>query len=164
MLRVWSVAFSHDGQTIVSGGEDGKLFLRSSSDGSTIDSLVDGPHSPSIYAVAFSPDDQWLAIAAETSIMLHPANYNSSPIIGYGAWTATTRNLTFSPDGKLFALVNTDGSVRLLSVDEQRQRWEFQGTAAQSEGLFGIAFSPDGTLLATSDADEPIKLWRVPTE
>jgi WD40 repeat protein len=72
--------------------------------------------------------------------------------------------VAFSPDGKLFALVNTDGSVRLLSVNEQRQRWEFRGPAAQSEGLFGIAFSPDGTLLATSDADEPIRLWRVPTE
>src|ERR1051325_4032906 len=57
--RVWSVAFSPDGQTLASGGEDGSVRLWSAGDGREHARLAG--HGGRVVSVAFSPDGQTLA-------------------------------------------------------------------------------------------------------
>ena len=56
MGPVWSVAFSPDGETIVSGSSDGTLRLWDS-EGNLIGAPLEG-HTDSVYSVAFSSDGQ----------------------------------------------------------------------------------------------------------
>ena len=57
--RVYSVAFSPDGQTIASGSRDNTIKLWNSQDGRLIRTLTG--HTDRVYSVAFSPDGQTIA-------------------------------------------------------------------------------------------------------
>jgi WD40 repeat protein len=54
-----AVAFSPDGKTLASGGEEGQVILWDRGGGQELMSLDD--HGGGIYAVAFSPDGKVLA-------------------------------------------------------------------------------------------------------
>ncbi|MEU3012174.1 WD40 repeat domain-containing protein [Nocardia asteroides] len=65
--------------------------------------------------------------------------------------------ISFSPDGRWLAVVGRDNDVRVLDLQDGRQR------GAPMKGhtgtLSAVAFSPDGTTLATGSGDKTIRLW-----
>jgi WD40 repeat protein len=63
----------------------------------------------------------------------------------------------FSPDGKTVAMGNTQGEVKLQSVDGQR----LQTLKGHSNLITGLSFSPNGKTLLTSSQDGTIKLWSI---
>ena len=69
--------------------------------------------------------------------------------------------VAFSPDGKLLATADADGTVRLWNPATGQPI----GTplpAAIGYGVNGVAFSPDGNLLAIADADGTVQTWQMP--
>jgi WD40 repeat protein len=74
--------------------------------------------------------------------------------------------LTFSPNGKLLADGNYDGTVRLfdsatgLPVGAVIQA---ASTGPYAAGVWDVAFSPDGKLLASADGDGTVRLWNPAT-
>jgi WD40 repeat protein len=65
----------------------------------------------------------------------------------------------FSPDGRLAAIADDGGTVKMWDLSSQRELAVFTGLGAKTTSL---AFSPDGKFLATGSDDKIAKLWAVP--
>ena len=64
--------------------------------------------------------------------------------------------VAFSPDGKLLATANGDGTVGLWNPVTGQASGGFSGRNA-------VAFSPDGKLLATAEVDGTVRRWDLAT-
>ncbi|MEH1815256.1 MAG: NB-ARC domain-containing protein [Nostoc sp.] len=69
-------------------------------------------------------------------------------------------SVAFSPDGKLLALGDTNGEIRLYQVSDWKQLLFCKG---HTNWVLSVAFSPDGTVLASGSTDHTVKLWDVST-
>ena len=112
------------------------------------DQFISAAFSPDVTQFALSDfDDQiliWDIAAREIAMVL------AAPDV---------MQFAFSPDGRILAIGNLDGSIRLVDIESGEQMAEIIGN---SVGAFDVAFSPGGASIALPDISG-IKLWNIST-
>src|SRR6266702_281041 len=69
-------------------------------------------------------------------------------------------SVAFSPDGKVLATGDDDGTVRIWNTATHRQSGQ---PLSIGDPVESVALSPDGTILATGSDDGAVRLWNTAT-
>ena len=110
---VFSVVFSPDGKTIVSGGITGDIRLWGVNTGRHIRTL--GRHS-AVVSIAFSPDSKTITSGHWKEIRLWDAETGEEIRTLTGHHTSSVSSVAFSPAGKTIASGGGDGTVMLWEL------------------------------------------------
>ena len=170
---VRSVAFSPDGQTLLSGSQDNTVKLWDLAGGKVIKTLAG--HGTMVTSVAFSPDGETFATAGdgEQTIKLWDAAVAKMPKVLKGSAATEFTSVAFSPDGKTLA------SARVISgpsgaMGDLLRLWDVAsgnntkaltppkvGTLpGPAAGVWTVAFSRDGKTLASQNTNG-MQVWDI---
>ena len=106
-------------------------------------------------AVAFSPDDQYLAVASGTGVWL----YDLATYRPLALWpSGKVHSVVYSPDGKTLAAGMVNDSVELWDVETG-----YKTATLANPGAKTVSFSTDGKTLAAA-AGRTVFLWDIGTE
>jgi WD40 repeat protein/serine/threonine protein kinase len=155
---VTAVAFSPDGERMVSASKDHTVRLWDAATGKELRTLKG--HSDGIGAVAFSPDGQRLASVIDIGVdkMVSKTSRAKGEL---KVWDAASGkqlldlpgcclSLAFSPDGKRILSATPDGTARVWDAIGGRELLALKG---QTGFVIWVAYSPDGRHLATTSID-----------
>ncbi|MDF5720148.1 MAG: CHAT domain-containing protein [Rhizonema sp. PD37] len=149
--KVYTVAFSPDGQEIATASADktAKLWKR---DGTLLTTLKG--HSDQVYTVAFSPRGDTIATGSgDETVKLWKRD--GTLLTTFHGHNAQVYTVAFSPDGQKIATGSGDKTVKL---------WKRDGTLlctmkGHSAQVSAVAFSPQGNTIASASWDKTARLW-----
>ncbi len=157
---VFTVAYSPDGLSFISGSRDGTILLW---DAATYQ--LKAKLTGYLDAITFSPDSKTLAIGnQDKEIKLWDA------VSGEHKTTLTEHtdnvgNLIFNPDGRTFAGIGGDSTIRLWDAVTGEHLKTITG---HTRSISSISFNADGSKLATgsghddgTSGDKIIRIWNV---
>ncbi|KAG8914109.1 hypothetical protein FRC02_005111, partial [Tulasnella sp. 418] len=172
---ITAVAYSPDGETIATGGDDNRVIIWDSRTGAQIH-ILEG-HSARVWAVAFSSNDRLLASGSAdgsvriwnsaTGILIHTLIHHSDAV----------RAVCFSPLGHMIASGSYDKTIilwdsgtgsfiRMLSGHSSivlSITFSPDGAQIVSSSSDSITFSPDGAQIVCSSSDPSIIIWDTET-
>jgi WD40 repeat protein len=160
--ETWTVAFSPDGQTLATGGDDNKVKLWNVATGD-LRSTLNG-HFTLVSAVAFCPEGNLLAsVGYDGRIRMWDAASGASSGPAMKCSETAVRCVAFAPDGRTLATAGRDRCIRLWNLrtgsggqPELSERVKLSGHTAD---VLSLAYSPDGQLLASGSDDRTVRLW-----
>ncbi|KAJ4478358.1 WD40 repeat-like protein [Lentinula aciculospora] len=157
--QVVSVAFSPNGQRLVSGSWDGSVRIWNAESGEPIGSPLLGIKG--VNSVAFSPDGKKVASgSADNSVIIWDAETGEAvgqPLQGH---THQVSSIAFSPDGQKIVSGSWDKSLRVWNTETQAAVSMLQGHA---KGIKAVAFSPDGDKIVSGSDDCSLRTWNTAT-
>jgi WD40 repeat protein len=149
-----SIAVSHDGKTLATGGQDKLIHLWDAATG-TERRRLEGRDSWT-YALRFSPDDKLLASLAKYNLRLWDVE------TGKVVWEREggMGPMAFSADGKTIATGYRD-TIRLLDATTGKDLRVLTGHSSSS--IPALAFSADGKWLVSGGRDHTVVMWDLAT-
>ena len=158
--RVWTVAFSPDGQLLASCGQDGRVLVRNM-DSLTASTQMGGfPHW--VVGLAFSPDGQYLAYGGASGF--------TSTVGPIEIWNVTSNQLERALPGHSAGCWSLDfqessGMLASASFDNTVKLWNPQTGLlvntlyGHTDAVLSVDFNPHQNLLASSGIDYSVRLW-----
>jgi WD40 repeat protein len=159
--EVRSLAFSSDGSTLATGGNDDRIWIWDVATWTVRRRL--GGQLPPTMQVAFAPDNKTLASChwgredpnEDHSVLLWDCA-TGQKVGELNSRSGVIESFSFSPDGKTLALGGWDATVRIWDVPGRK---ELRRLDDNSGPLHAVAFSPDGRTLASLSWDASIRIW-----
>ena len=164
IYEIYSVAFRTDGESMASGGRDGKIYLwDASKERTTVEQkpTAEWPaHKEQILAVAFDPDDRYLASASGDN---HVAIWETKTLDAKTKkpkyrlkHDADVWAIAFHPEKPYLASGSANGEIRLWSLETGK---EIKLLTKLTNAVVSVTFSPNGNQLASGSFDRTIRLW-----
>ena len=151
---VWSVAFSSDGKTILTG-QDNNVRLWNVQSGQELRQFPGDINSLAV----FSPDGRYILTGDATDKAKLWDLQSGQAIQQFSVGDAIIMSISYSPDGKYAVTGDTNNTATLWDIKTGQKIRQFIDT----NSVLSIAFSPDSKFLVTTTFDKTATLWQVDT-
>jgi len=155
---IWSVAFSRDGQKIITASEDQTAKVWDAASGKEL--LTLRGQNDRIFSMAISPDGQRIVTGSADGMAKVWDAASGKELLTYKGHGAEIRCAAFSPDGQRIV---SGGAARVARVWETSSGRTLFILKGHSGGLTSTAFSPDGRRIITGSEDRTVKVWDAAT-
>jgi WD40 repeat protein len=155
--RAPDVALTSDGSHAASVGFDHELKYWDTTSGTLIRSFHFGGSLP-LQAVAFHPNNQWIAVGGvdgsvrllniETGSEVHAGSRHDGPV----------RSIVATPDGDWLISSSDDNTIRVWDVTGGGEMARF---VSHTRPVFSLDLSSDGKLLLSASHDKLVMLWNL---
>lgn len=154
---VYSVAYSADGQRIVTGSFDRSVKLWDATTGKELRTFAGKTgHQNLVTAVCFSPDGSSIASAGTDNFARIWDVPTGKPQVALDLSAGGTK-VAASIDGKLYAVGAADGTVKVFTAADNKPT---QTLAPVNTGpVLGLGFNQNGQTLYTIAADKVLRYW-----
>lgn len=142
-LFVLAVAFSPDGNYVLSGNSDSTLMLWDIGTGKEIRTLRG--HASLVLSVAFSPDGRYAVSGSDDNTLKLWEIESGKEIKSFEVHTAVN-SVAFSPNGTYVLTGNMDGTTRIWNINKAKEVVQFVGF---DDGEW-IVITPEGYFNASS--------------
>ena len=149
----------------IDGSADGRLLVWSIGDTAFIydvnlkteDARLE-KHDGNIRHVSFSPKGDLLATVTDNRTLYVWSTVTWKPVYKKGDMKWGINAIDFSQNGRLLALSDSNGKIKIFSAVNGGEIASFFGKA-EGEEVLALAYSPDGRWLASSGPEQFLKLW-----
>ncbi len=155
-----AVAWSRNGKWIATGEwETGRIRLW---DARTGEGLIDlqQRHKSHVRALAFSPENQWLASASEDGTVCLWDAETGKHVATFGEHGRPVHCLAFSPDSKRIASGGDDNRVLVWTLADRKVVHTLD---KHTQAVRSVAFRHDGKQIASGSEDATARVWDAET-
>ena len=151
------LAFSPDGQRLISGSRDGTVRLWDAVTGEPMGEPLQA--TPGIiHSLDFSPHGNRIVTADLRGIQVWDAATGKPLGKPLKTLRGITQSVAFSPDGNKIVTADSRGTIRLWDITTRVALWELP----QAHGRFvhSVDFSLDGHRIVSGGSDSAVRLWK----
>lgn len=160
---VLGIAFSPDGETIATCGDDRLIRLWKTESGDLLHTLPS--HAGAVTSVQFASAKRLVSAGKDKRLIVWDIEDMKRPhVIGpqFPGRGGEVLTLGVSPDGKT-VLFDQRKELRLLTLEDKQMAGTLQNPSEPLNFSTMAVFSPDGkTILTNRSAPEKLQLWRTP--
>lgn len=153
---VHSVAFSHNGDILASGGEDQMILLWDLDSGEILRKIAG--HRNTVRHLTFSRGDRYLLSGGDITAMLWKTD--GTPVMKYTGHVTHVFNAKFNPGESMIVTTSLSDKFRIW---DRSTGENLHTPAGHTKSVLAACFHPGGKMLATGSLDRNIIIWNTAT-